>query len=149
MPLRKIEREKKQEQHLFYTSLKYTKTGDLMANLLKKMAETIKVSMEVALQQAKKKKLIASVPKTPKEQVEALKKIFKKEKIVSETLELYEIIRNIEKYKRITESEFRKGITLKLFLDEKIMTINMQKLDEIQKMFEEFLKIIEKFLRTK
>ncbi len=149
MSLKRIEREKKQEQHLFYTSLKYTKTGDLIVNLLKKMAETISISLEAALQHAKKKKLITNVPKTPMEQIEVARKLFKREKIIIEMLDFYEIIRNIDKYKRITESEFRKGITLKIFLNKEIMSINMQKLEEIQKMFESFLDSIKKFLRTK
>ncbi|MEM4318691.1 MAG: hypothetical protein QW244_01625 [Candidatus Pacearchaeota archaeon] len=149
MPLKKIEREKRQEQHLFYTSFKYTKTGELIVSVMKKMVDVTKLSIELALQHAKKRKLITVVPKTPLEQLDAIRKIFKKDKEVIEFLEFYEIIRNIDKYKKITEKEFRKGITLKIFINEEVLTVNMQKFEEIQKNFENFIKVIENFLLTK
>jgi hypothetical protein len=145
----KIEREKKQEQHLFYTSLKYTKTGDVMVNVIKKMAEVMALAIDEVLKSAKKKKLISSIPSTPKEKTELMKSIFKKDKEIIEMLDFYEIARKVENYKRVAEGEFRKGVRLKLFINDEVLTIDVEKLTEIQKKFEGFIEAMEKFIRAK
>ncbi|MEM1535004.1 MAG: hypothetical protein QW199_02075 [Candidatus Pacearchaeota archaeon] len=149
MPLKKLEREKREEQHLFYTSLKYTKTGELMVSVIKKMVEVVALSLQIALEHAKKKKLIKVVPKTPLEQLELAKKIFKKEKAIIDFLGFYETMRNIDKYKKVTESEFRKGLTMKIFVNNEVITLDMTKFSEVQNKFENFMKAIENFIRAK
>ena len=147
--IEKIEREKKQEQHLFYTSLKYTKTGDMMVNVIKKIAEVMEFVMDKVLQKAKRKKLINSIPSTPKEKTDLMKKIFKKDEEIIKMIEFYEIARNVENYKRVSEGEFRKSVKLKLFINDEVLTIDTAKLTEIQKRFENFISVMEKFLLEK
>lgn len=150
MPLKKIQLEKKQEQHLFYTSLKYTKTGDLMVNVIKKMNETLEMTINAVLEKAKKKKLInGTIPKTPIEKISLMKKLFKKEKVLLDMLKFYEKMRNIDEYKKIAEGEFRKGVVLKIFINDEVLRLDVAKLTEIQKNFEETMKILENFLLQK
>lgn len=146
--LKKIEKEKKRAQHLFYTSLKYTKTSDIIINLIKRWASTIEESINICLAHAKKKKIITQIPETPKAKIILIKKILKDD-TVKKMLELYEIFKNINTYEIFSEHEFRKNITLNLVKDGKTININLQKLEEWQKIFENYLKIVENFLRKK
>jgi hypothetical protein len=147
--LKKIEREKKMAQHLFYTSLKYTKTTDLMISIMKRWASTIEETINACLAVAKKKKLISDIPSLPKLKIETMKKLFKKEEIVQKMLELYEIFRNVDSYEKIRENEFRKNVVLKLAKEGINIKIDLSTLEEWEKIFEEYIKIVEKFLLSK
>jgi len=147
--LKKIEREKKIAQHLFYTSLKYTKTTDLMISIMKRWSSTIEETINACLEVAKKKKIISEIPTLPKLKIEAMKKIFKKVDIVEKMLELYEIFRNIDSYEKIRENEFGKNVTLKLSKEGINIKIDLSTLEEWEKIFEEYTKFIEKFLLSK
>jgi hypothetical protein len=147
--LKKIEREKKMAQHLFYTSLKYTKTTDLMISIMKRWASTIEETINACLIVAKKKKLISDIPGLPKLKIETMKKLFKKEETVQKMLELYEIFRNVDSYEKIRENEFRKNVVLKLAKEGINIKIDLSTLEEWEKIFEEYIKIVEKFLLSK
>ena len=56
--LEKIIKEKISADHLLYVSMKYTKTCDVMINLLKRWKIMMDYAFEAILEQAKKKKLI-------------------------------------------------------------------------------------------
>lgn len=146
--LKKIEKEKKRAQHLFYTSLKYTKTSDIIINLMKRWASTIEETINACLIHAKKKKIIKEIPEMPKAKIMAIQKILKHE-TVKKMFELYEIFKNIHNYEIVSEHEFRKNIILNLVKDGKTITLDLQKLEEWEKIFEEYIKIIEDFLRKK
>ena len=146
--LKKIEKERKRAEHLFYTSLKYTKTADVMVNLMKRWASTIEETIEASLKHAKKKKLIKEIPKVPKAKIIVMKKIIK-EDVVKKMMDLYEIFRNINKYRKVAEHEFRKNVSLKLIKDNQVIKIDLTKLEEWEKIFEDYIKIVTKFLRSK
>ncbi|MEM4648162.1 MAG: hypothetical protein QXO12_02560 [Candidatus Pacearchaeota archaeon] len=148
--LKKIEKEKRRAQHLFYTSLKYTKTSDIIINLMKRWAATIDETIDACLIHAKKKKIINQIPETPKAKIIQLQKILKnKNDIVKKMFELYEIFKNINEYEIISEHEFRKNIILNLIKDGKSISIDLAKLEEWEKIFENYIKIVEDFLRKK
>lgn len=138
-----IEKEWNAAQHLLFVSLKYTKTGDVILNLIQRWQHMVEAAAEVLLAKAKKKKTIKAIPATPVEKVEALQKIFKKEQIVLDTLILYSFFRKIYTLELVKEHEFRKNVTLRV-LDKQEVVIDMEKLKEWAALLENF----KKFVRT-
>lgn len=136
-----IEKEMNAAQHLLYVSLKYTKTGDVILNLLQRWRQMIDVSMDVLLKKAKKKKKIKAIPGTPIEKQKALQKLLKKEKIVMDTLELYTFFRKIHTLELVREHEFRKNVTLRV-IDKEEIAIDMEKLKEWSIIMEDFIKFV-------
>ena len=65
--------EKISADHLLYVSLKYTKTCDVIKNLLLRWLKMIEISIEQILKQAKKKKKIKAIPMTPMEKIDTVK----------------------------------------------------------------------------
>src|SRR3990167_2586964 len=92
----RIIKEKISADHLLYVSLKYTKTSEVIVNLILRWAIMIDYGFERILEHAKKKKIIKSIPSSPKQKIDLLKNIFKKEKLILDTLDLYEMFRRIE-----------------------------------------------------
>jgi hypothetical protein len=78
MVLERIIKEKTSADHLLYVSLKYTKTCDVMLNLIARWRSIIEVCMDALLEKIKKKKIITVIPTAPKMKIDILKDKFKK-----------------------------------------------------------------------
>ncbi len=142
----RIEKERRVAEHLFYVSLKYTKTCDVILNLILRWQSMIEECINALLEKVKKKKLIKDIPQAPRAKVNLLIEILKKEKIVIETLELYLFLKKIPKLQCERESEFRKNVNLKVIENGKIVNIDMEKLKAWQELLERFLSFVQHFI---
>lgn len=134
-----IIKDKISADHLLYVSLKYTKTCDVIINLLLRWKSMIEMGMNLLLEKAKKQKKWKPVPDAPKAVLFQLKKIYANDKTFSETLELYEMFRDIEQLEKVRENEFRKGVNLKVFYRGQPVNVNLEKLKEYSALLERFI----------
>ncbi|MBI5803285.1 hypothetical protein HY448_01210 [Candidatus Pacearchaeota archaeon] len=144
-----IIQEKISADHLLYVSLKYTKTCDVILNLILRWRRMIEVSLDKILEKAKKKKIISSIPTNPAMEIEIVKKIFKSDKNFLETIEIYEMFRKIEDLKKERIGEFRKNVTLKVFYKGEEIDVNLEKLREYADKLEKFISTTKQFLIQK
>ena len=147
--MEEIIQEKISADHLLYVSLKYTKTCDVIKNLILRWRKMIETSIEEILKSAKKKKKIPSISSNPLGKIEEVKEIFKKEKNFLEVIEMYEMFRKIEELRTERIGEFRKNVTLKVFYQGKEININLEKLKEYAEKLEKFISITKQFLTSK
>ena len=141
-----IIQEKISADHLLYVSLKYTKTCDVIVNLLFRWRRMIETAIDKILEKAKKKKKISSISTNPLGRIEQVKKIFKKDKNFQEVLELYEMFRKIKELRTERIGEFRKNVTLTIFYQGKEIAINLEKLKEYAEMLGKFISTTKQFL---
>lgn len=132
--------EKTSADHLLYVSLKYTKTTDVILNLIERWKSLIEHGIDKILEKAKKKRKITSIPTAPKLKIEKIKKIYKKNKAIVEATELLEFFKRIKNSRKIRENEFRKNVTLKVFDKGKWTSINLEKLKEYNEIIERFIR---------
>ena len=144
--MEEIIQEKISADHLLYVSLKYTKTCDVIINLLIRWRKMIETSINEILKHAKKKKKISSVPSSPIEKIEEIQKLFKKDKNFLEVIEMYEMFRKIEELKKERIGEFRKNVALKVFYRGEEITINLEKLKIYADRLEKFISTTKQFL---
>ena len=144
--MERIMQEKISADHLLYVSLKYTKTADVILNLIARWKSLIELSFDVLLEKARKKKLISKVPTVPKKKVEEIREIFKKEKDILDTVDLYEFFAIIDKLEKVRENEFRKNITLKVLYKGNWIDINLDMLKEYRASLERFITYLRHFL---
>ncbi len=137
--MERIIKEKISADHLIYVSLKYTKTCDVIINLLLRWKIMIELAMELLVEKAKKQKKWKPVPDAPRAKLVQLKKIYANDPVVSETLKLYELFRDIEQLEKVRESEFRKGVNLKVNYKGEVININLDKLKEYSALLERFI----------
>ena len=140
-----IEKEMKAAQHLLYVSMKYTKTCDVMLNLMHRWQQMVDEAMISALEKAKKKKLIKEMPVAPIQKMNAIKDIFKKEQMVQDTMDLYLFFRKIKGCQLSKEHEFRKNVALRVTADGREVLIDIEKLKEWQALLENFIKFVRIF----
>ncbi len=139
-------KEKTSADHLLYVSLKYTKTCDVMLNLIERWKSMILLCLDALLQKAKKQRLVKSIPAAPKMKVEILKQAFKKEPIVIETINVYEFFKKAPELEKIRENEFRKNVCLRIIDSGKETRIDMDKLKEYSELLERFIKFVRGYL---
>lgn len=144
-----IIQEKISADHLLHVSLKYTKTCDVILNLLLRWRKMIETSIDALLEKAKKKKKISKVPENNVKKIEAIKKVFKKEKDIIEVIKLYEMLRKVEELRRERIGEFRKNVNLRIFYQGKEINFNLEKLKETAELLEKFISKVKQFLLSK
>jgi len=132
--------------HLLYVSLKYTKTCDVMVNLLLRWREVIEISIDRILAEAKRKKKIPLIPTNPVGKTEVIRKLFKKDQNFQEILDLYEMFKRVQELKKERIGEFRKNVTLKVFYKGEEININLEKLKEYADKVEKFISTVKQFL---
>lgn len=137
--MERIIKEKISADHLLYVSLKYTKTCDVIINLLLRWKIMIELAMDELVEKAKKQKKWKSIPDAPRAKLVQLKKIYADDLVIFEALELYEMFRDIENLEKVRENEFRKGVNLKVLYKGQVININLDKLKEYSQILERFI----------
>jgi hypothetical protein len=144
----KVIKEKISADHLLYVSLKYTKTSEVIINLILRWTTMMDYAFERILQHAKKKKMIKSIPNSPKPKIDLLRELFKGKKEVMDTIELYDMFRRIDELKKESEGEFRKNVALKVYYKGEVVKVNLDKLKEYSIILEKFINYLKQFLSS-
>ncbi len=132
-----IIKEKISADHLLYVSLKYTKTCDVILNLLSRWKIMIDTSFAFLIDRAGKS--WKPVSDAPRAKVTQLRKLYANEPIVIEALDLYDFFRDVENLDKVRESEFRKGVNLKVTYKGKIISVNLEQLAFYSQILERFI----------
>lgn len=141
-----IIQEKISADHLLYVSLKYTKTCDVIINLILRWRMMIERCIDEILKHAKKRKKISAMPTNPAKKIEEARKLMKKDKNFLEVLEMYEMFRKIEELKKERIGEFRKNVTLRVFYKGKEVDINLEMLKIYAERLEKLISTTKQFL---
>ena len=137
--MERVIKEKISADHLLYVSLKYTKTCDVIINLLSRWKNMIEIGMDLLIEKAKKEKKWKPIPDAPRAKLVQLQRIYSEKKEVNDALTLYELFRNIDKIPKVRENEFRKGVNLRVIYKDQTTNINLEKLKEYAEVLEKFI----------
>ncbi len=137
MSIDAVIKEKISADHLLYVSLKYTKTCDVILNLLLRWKIMIDASLDILIQKAGKK--WKAVPDAPRAKLIQLQKLYANDPLVMETLQLYEFFRDIDGLDKSREGEFRKGVNLKVQYKGKQINVNLEQLGIYSQVLERFI----------
>jgi len=125
-------------EHLFYVSLKYTKTGDVILNLINRWERMVDRAIELLLRRAKKLKSIREIPVAPKAREMAVRDAYKDE-LVQRVMDMYAFFRRLSTLEKIREHEFRKNVAVRVINSGRDIEINMEKLKEWNETLNDFL----------
>ena len=144
--MEKIIQEKTSADHLLYVSLKYTKTTDVILNLLDRWRSLIETSLDRVMDRAKKKKIIKSIPTAPKLKIDKAREIFKKYPDIIAAINMLEFFKKVPQKERLRENEFRKNVTLKIMDKGEWLNIDIEKLKEYNEIIEKFIREIKQLV---
>ena len=146
--IEEIMKEKTSADHLLYVSLKYTKTCDVILNLLARWKSLIELSFDALIGERIEAGKIPNMPESPKQRIEFMKKYFKKSVEIQEVIPLYIFFKRVPDLTKTREGEFRKNVNLKIIESTKTTEINMEKLGEYADIVEKFISSVRKVLAS-
>lgn len=141
-----IIKEKTSADHLLYVSLKYTKTCDVILNLLDRWRNMIEVCFDKLIQKKIDEGKIPHLPISPKQKIEFMKKYFKRNLAIQDTIPTYVFFRRVPNFKKDRFGEFRKNVNLRVSDNNKVTDINMDKLKEYYFLLEKFISEVKHLL---
>ncbi len=137
----KAKEELKRVDHLFYVSLKYTKTVDVIRSLIERLINSYEFSIDSLFLYMKGKKKIKEIPDNPITKGLEIKKLFSDDEQFLEDIELYFLFRKIKRAEYSAAREFRKRVTMSSDVDDKLIDINI---DILQEYFDRTKNFVEK-----
>jgi hypothetical protein len=118
--------ELKRVDHSIFVSLKYTRTVDILINILIRMVDCYEFLILALLKYALEKKMIGDIPSTPKERAVLMKQIFKEQEI-HDNVDLYLLLKAMLKTTYGRENEYRRHVAMRAIVAgrEEIININI------------------------
>jgi len=138
--LDKAQQELKRADHLIFVSLKYTRTVDVIKNIVERLINAYDFGMESLFQLAKSKGRIKILPTAPLARASQLKELFPDDAHIPNFLVLYTLFRKINKAKFSRAQEYRRHVTMTAFLEDGEIEISI---DIISEYFEKTTEFVE------
>jgi hypothetical protein len=117
--------ELKRVDHLFFVSLKYTRTVDMMRHMIERLINALSFTIDSLLKYAKEEKKISQVPDNPTIKCDVLLKALPDEGL-ADFINLYLSLRKIIRADYTKREEYRRHVTMTSVLDDgKVIEINI------------------------
>lgn len=123
-------KELKRAEHLIYVSLKYTRTVDVIKNIIERLINAYDFGMESMFLLAKEKKQLEESPTAPLVRADTLKTMFADDPQMSHFINLYILFRKLKKAKFSRAREYRRHVTMTAFLDDGEVEVNIDIITE-------------------
>ena len=132
--------ELKRVDHLIYVSLKYTRTVDVLKNIIVRLINTYDFLWSDILIQAERDRKIFEVPVAPAAKCKKIREIYDKDVLMDEEINFYLLLRQLNKSEYTSHQEFRRHVTMRATLPNgDIEEINIDNITEQYKRAKEFL----------
>ena len=138
----------KRVDHLFYVSLKYTRTVDMLRTTIGRIISTFDFLMLSLLEKAKAKKKISEIPDIPLAKCELVESTYKDLDIEKYT-KLYRLFRKLMRAPYTKREEYRRHVTMISDLEDHTMETNIDTLKESYDQTIEFLNLVSETISSK
>ncbi|MFH0867775.1 MAG: hypothetical protein V1831_00520 [Candidatus Woesearchaeota archaeon] len=136
--------ELKRVDHLFYVSLKYTRTADMMRHMVERLINAFSFGIESLLKYAKEEKKISEIPNNPAMRSKLFTEIFTDEEALN-YIGLYLKLRKIIKADYTKREEFRRHVTMTSTLDNnELVEVNIDILKEYYETAKNFVNYVKR-----
>ncbi len=139
--------ELKRVDHLFWVSLKYTRTVDVIKNVIERLINCIGFGLEAMLKHAKEKKLITDIPANTGLRCDLLKKIFPDDAELIGYTNFYLMLRKLSRAEYTKREEFRRHVTMIATIDKgEIVEVDIDTLKVYYEKTREFIAFVKKVI---
>ena len=139
--------ELKRVDHLFYVSLKYTRTADMIRHMIERLINAFSFGIESLLKYAKEEKMIENIPSNPSLRSSLFMKTFKDEEALN-YINLYLKLRKIIRADYSKREEYRRHVTMVSVIDNgEIIEVNIDILKEYYDTAKNFIKYAERTIK--
>jgi len=134
----------KRVDHLFYVSLKYTRTVDVLISVMQRMINSIDHCMDSLLIYAKEKgQLEEEIPSNPGLKCDMLKKTFVDNPAIVDYANFYTKLRKLVRAEHTKREEFRRHVTMIAVINNgEIVEVDIDLIKEYYEKTKEFLTLV-------
>ena len=137
--------ELKRVDHLFWVSLKYTRTVDVIKNVIDRLINCIGFGLEALLKYAKEKKLVGSIPENAGLRCDLLKETFPDNPELIDYINFYLKLRKLSKAEYSRREEFRRHVTMIATIDKgEVVEVSIDILKEYYDRTKIFISLVKK-----
>jgi hypothetical protein len=131
--------ELKRVDHLIYVSLKYTRTVDVIKNIVERLISTYDYVWDELLDRAERSHKIFEIPISPAMKCAALKKLHADPRLHKE-IDFYLLLRQLNKAEYTSHQEYRRHVTMKAkLMSGSDVEINIDVITEYYKRTKEYM----------
>ncbi len=143
--------ELKRVDHLIYVSLKYTRTVDVIINILNRMVDCYAFLVDALIKHAEEQKRWAGeVPGSAIEKADLVKELYKDDVTIQDNIDLYLLLRKLLRAKNVErENEYRRHVTMKTIIDGREEIVNIDIITNYYLFQRDFLQTVQKMLGVK
>lgn len=146
--LNNVKNEIKRVDHLFFVSLKYTRTVDIVRSIIERMINALDFGIDALLEQAKKNKKIEKFPPSPKLKADLAKKLYSSDEKLIDFIDFYLLLRKIIKANYTRKEEYRRHVAMMSETEPgKYIEVNIDLLSEYYKKIKEFAEYLQTLLK--
>ena len=138
--------ELKRVDHLFYVSLKYTRTVDMMRHMIERLISTIDYGIESLLKHAQENKLVANIPTNLGLKCELVKKIYSDNQEIINYMNFYMKLKKVMRANFSKREEYRRHVTMISAVDGEIIEVSIDTLKEDYETTKNFINFIRRLL---
>lgn len=118
--------ELKRVDHLIYVSLKYTRTVDVIINILGRMVDAYSLMVDALVEYGMEKGKILNEPESAVERAMLIERIFKGDDAVVDNMQLYLLLRKLLRARNVDrENEYRRHVTMKTVVEGREEIVNI------------------------
>ncbi len=133
--------ELKRVDHLFWVSLKYTRTVDVIKHVIDRIINCMGYGFESILKYAKDKKLITHIPDNAGLRCELLRKTFPDNAELIDYINFYTLLRKLSKAEHTKKEEFRRHVAMIATIDKgEVIEISIDVLKEYYEKTKNFIR---------
>jgi len=139
--------ELKRVDHLFWVSLKYTRTVDVIKHVIDRLINCFSFGFESLLKYAKEKKLITNIPTNEGLRCDLLKKTFSENVELIDYINFYLKLRKLSKAEYTKREEFRRHVTMIATIDKgEVVEVDIDSLKQDYEKTKIFIKFVKKII---
>jgi len=132
-------KELKRADHLIFVSLKYTRTVDVIKNVVERLINAYDFGMESLFKFAKSNKKIDAFPSAPIVRADKIKELYADDEKILNFINLYILFRKIKNAKFDRALEYRRHVTMTAFLDDGEVEVSIDIISEYFEKTKEFI----------
>ncbi|MBL7054442.1 hypothetical protein ISS05_01650 [Candidatus Woesearchaeota archaeon] len=141
--------ELKRVEHLFWVSLKYTRTVDVIRNVVQRLINVFDFGLDSILKHAKENKLVEEIPKNSGLKCDLLKDTFPENEELKEYVDFYLKLRKILNMEYTKKEEYRRHVTMTVNVDGETINVDIDLLKEYYEKSKLFIKFVKAMIGVK
>ncbi len=123
--------ELKRADHMLYVSLKYTRTVDVIKNILERLISCFDFTFEYLVWHLKETKAIEEMPFARAKKIEVLKHYFQSNTEFIDYIDFYLLLRKIDQANFTRRQEFRRHVTMSAILEKnRVIELNIDSIHD-------------------